>query len=60
LLEPRSFDVYKNAAALMIIILGHSELDTKVSDTGMETAESNDCKGMSRKDGDTNGMLAMT
>ena len=30
----------KNAAAPMIVILGRSELDAEVSDTGMETAES--------------------
>ena len=56
--EPGSFDVYKNAAVLMIAMLGRSELDTEVSDVGMETMESNDCREMSRKDGDTNGMLA--
>jgi len=42
----------------MIAILGHSELDTEVSDAGMESMESNDCRRVSRKDGDTNGMLA--
>ena len=58
LLEPRSFDVHKNTAAPIIVMLGHSELNMEVSDTGMETAESNDCKEMSKRDGDTNGMLA--
>ena len=43
----------------MIVMLGHSELDTEVSDTGMETMESNDCRGMSEKNGDANGMLAV-
>jgi len=57
LLEPRSFDVYKNAVAPVIAMLGCSELDMEVSDAGMETVESDDCKGMSRKDGDANGML---
>jgi len=51
--------VCKNAAAPMIAMLGYLELDTEVSDTGIETAESNDCREMSRKDGDTNGMLAI-
>jgi len=51
--------VCKNAAAPMIAILDHSELDTEVSDAGMETMESDDCREMSKKDGDTNGMLAM-
>ena len=59
MLEPGSFDAYKNAAAPMIAILDYSELDMKVSDTGMETTESNDCRGMSRKDKDANGVLAV-
>ena len=50
----------KNAAAPMIAILGRSELDTEVSDAGMETAESDDCRGVSKKDRDANGMLATT
>jgi len=56
--EPRSFDAHKNAAAPMIAMLGHLELDAEVSDTGMETAESDDCRGLSKKDGDANGVLA--
>ena len=59
LLEPGSFDACKNAAAPMIAMLGYSELDIKVSDAGIETAESDDCRGVSKKDGDANGMLAM-
>jgi len=58
--EPRSFDACKNAAALMIAMLGHLELDTEVSDAGMETAESDVCRGMSKKDEDANGVLAAT
>ena len=42
----------------MIAMLGRSELDTEVSDAGMETAGSNDCRGVSKKDGDANGVLA--
>jgi len=42
----------------MIAILGCLELDTEVSDTGMETVESDDCRGMSRKNRDTNDVLA--
>ena len=49
----------KNAAALMIVMLGHSELDTEVSDAGMKTVESDDCRGMSKKDRDANGVLAV-
>ena len=56
--EPRSFDARKNAAVPIIAMLGHSELDTEVSDAGMETAESDDCRGLSKKDGDANGVLA--
>ena len=58
--EPRSFDACKNAAAPMIAMLGHSELDMEVSDAGIETVESNDCRGLSKKDGDANSVLATT
>jgi len=44
----------------MIVMLGHLELDTEVSDADMKTAESDDCRGMSRKDRDANGVLAAT
>jgi len=56
--EPGSFDARKNAAAPMIAMLGHSELDMEVSDAGIETVESDDCKGVSKKDRDANGVLA--
>ena len=58
--EPGSFDVCKNAAAPMIVMLGRLELDTEVSDAGMETAKSDNCRGVSKKDGDANGVLAAT
>jgi len=58
--EPGSFDMHKKAAAPMIAMLGRLELDTEVLDAGMETTESNDCKGVSGKDGDANGVLATT
>jgi len=58
LLEPRSFDICKNTVTLMIAMLGYLELDMKVSNAGMETAESNDCRGVSRKNKDANSMLA--
>ena len=51
--------MHKNVTAPIIAMLGHSELDMKVLDTGMETAESNDCRGMSRKDGDANGVITL-
>ena len=56
--ESGSFNVHKKAAAPMIVMLDHSELDMKVSDAGMETAESNDCRGVSGKNENTNGVLA--
>ena len=58
--EPRSFDAYKNATAPMIVMLGRSELDMEISDAGMETVESNDCRGLSKKNGDANDVLATT
>ena len=42
----------------MIVMLGRPELDTEVSDAGMETVESDDCRGVSKKDGDANDVLA--
>jgi len=57
--EPRSFDACKNAATPMIVMLGHPELDTEIPDAGMGTAESDDCREVSKKDGDANGVLAM-
>ena len=50
--------MHKNATAPIIAMLGHSELDMEVSDTGMETAESDDCRGVSKKDRNANGVLA--
>ena len=58
--EPRSFDAYKNTAAPMIAMLGCLELNMEVSNTGMETAESDDYRGMSRNNKDANGVLAKT
>ena len=58
--EPGSFDVCKNATALMIMMLGYLELDMEVSDAGMETAESNDCRRVPKKDRYANGVLAVT
>jgi len=43
----------------MIAILGHPELDTEISDAGIETVKSDDCRGVSERDGDANGVLAM-
>jgi len=41
-------------------MLGCSELDMEVSDTSIETMKSNDYREISRKNRDTNSMLAMT
>ena len=60
LLEPRSFDTCKNAAAPIIVILGCLEVDMKVLDVGMKTVESDNCRGMSGNDGNSNSILAMT
>ena len=60
LLGLRSFDVCKNDTAPIIAMLGYPELDMEVSDAGMETMESDDCRGMSSKNRDANAMLAMT
>ena len=58
--EPGSFDACKNAAAPIIAMLDYPELDMEVSDAGMETTESNDCREVSKKDRDANGVLATT
>ena len=58
MLKPRSFDACKNAAAPMITMLDHSEVDMEVSDAGMKTVESNNCREISRDARDTNNMLA--
>ena len=56
--EPGSFDTRKNAAAPIIAMLDCPELDTEVSDAGMETTESDNCREVSKKDRDANGVLA--
>ena len=40
-------------------MLGHSEVDTEVLDVGIETAESNDYKEISRDNRDVNRVLAI-
>ena len=49
----------ENAIVPIIVILGHSEADMEVSDVSMETAESNNCREMSKDDGDGNEVLAI-
>ena len=58
MLKLRSFDVCKNATAPIIAMLGCSEINTEVSDAGMETMKSDDCREMSKNDKDANGVLA--
>jgi len=41
----------------MIVMLGHLKLDIEISDVSMETVETDNCRGMSKKDRDVNGML---
>ena len=41
-------------------MLDRLELDTEVSDASIETTESDDCRGVSKKDRDANGVLAVT
>jgi len=60
LLEPGSFDVCKNTATPIIVMLGYSEIDIGILDAGMETTEFNDCRKVLKYDRDTNGMLATT
>ena len=40
-------------------MLDYLELDMEVSNTDLETMESNDCREVSRNDRDANGMLAI-
>ena len=49
----------KKAVASMIVMLDCLELNMEVSDAGIETVESNDCREVSKKDRDANGVLAM-
>ena len=57
LLEPKSFDMCKNATTPIITMLGCSELDIEISNADMETMESNDCRELSRDNRDANGVM---
>jgi len=59
LLEHRSFDVYKNATAPMIVMLGRSKIDTEVSDASMEAIGSDECREILGDNRDTNSVLAV-
>ena len=60
LLKPRSFNAGKSTAAPIITVLDCSELDMEVSDIGIETTKSDDCKGISGNDRDANGLADET
>jgi len=58
LLEPRSFNAYKNAVVPIIAMLGCSEVNMKISSADMENVESNDYREMSGDNSDVNRILA--
>ena len=41
------------------MILDCSKIDTEVLDTGMKTTESNNCREVSKDNGDANSVLAV-
>ena len=51
--------MYKNTAVLMIAMLGCSEVNTEVSDIGIETAESDGYREVSEDNGNTKNILAI-
>lgn len=59
MLELESFDVWRKATVLIILILDHLEVNIKVSDNSMKTVEFNEYKKSLRVNGFTNGMLAI-
>jgi len=59
LLEPRSFNEYKNAVVPMIAMLDYLEVNIEISDVDIETMESDGCREISEADRNTNGILTM-
>jgi len=49
----------KNTTALIIVILGHSEINTEVLDIGVETMKFNNCRELLENDRNINGILAI-
>ena len=49
LLEPRSFDMYINTTAPIIIMLGCLKIDIEVLDVGMETMRFDDYREVLKK-----------
>ena len=58
MLDSGNFDICRNAAVLIIIMLGHSKIDIEVSDIGIETIEINNCRELLKDNKNTNGILA--
>ena len=48
-----------NAAAPMIVMLGHSEINMKIFNTNIKTMKSNDYRKVSENNRDTNSILAI-
>jgi len=59
LLKSGSLNTHKNAAVPIIVMLGHSKVNTEVSDTDVGTTESDNYKELSGDDGDANNVLAI-
>ena len=51
--------MYKNTVTPMIAMLDHLEVDPKISDADIETAESNNCRELLENDTDASSILAM-
>jgi len=51
--------MYKNTITPMIAMLDHLEVDPKISDADIETAESNNCRELLENDTDASSILAM-
>ena len=47
-----------NNTTLMIVMLDHSEIDIEISNTGMKTVESDNCREVSGDNRDANSILA--
>ena len=59
LLEPKSFDMYKNTTVLIIVMLDHSKVDKEVSDASMEAIGSDKYREISGDNRDANSILAI-
>ena len=51
--------MYINATALMMAMLDYSEINIEVSDVGIKTVKSDNCKEVLKDDEDANGMLVI-